>query len=726
MKLAKLMLSSSALWAAMVSHANADPVSLIATAIHGFLLSSTAVAATAAGTIATIAANVIVGGAVVAASLFGAQRPKGGAIKPSDAKNTFETGESSVIEGVGRVRVGGLQAFGNTDGSTRARLVCRLQGPVDAFETYYLGGREVIVEANGDVSSPPWARPGGSWANWKDKVGTGTETAWSGLLDLFPTLWTSAHRVRGIAQSQLLFYNPGLAEEKYLSLYQNGAPNSEVIARGSRIYDPFDEDCDPDIPATWVWSENSVLVCAHVLRRDPAFSAARFNWPRITVEAVKAQATVATRTGTEKRSRLWGMWAWESERGDTMHQFLDSAGLEIRLDENGLIYFELIDDEVTPEISFEPRDMYDYGWQSGPEAVDRPNICRLRYYSPERNYELADLNLAGIAWAVVQDEVDRYGPKYLDIELPFCPSAAQAQRIARRKFAVARADRVRMVTNMVGLAAWGLLYAQIEEPDLGDILNVRMEAPRIDDENGSVEIPCTVWPSLPAWNPSVDEALPPEVIPELGYESNLITPNSPNAAIQITYPNGAKELRLGYSLPAQAYNIVEANFRTYTGGLPNAWQGMNEIGGNVAWEPGDFLGQTIGARVRVFNGDDGSYFSEPANLTVGSDNTPCSAPVLVTGGNTTEQLGGLDVKVRATDVQCAAIRLQRKVALGAYETIDTKNARPMQELTFVDPPVDGQSPGTVIARRLQTLTSDGTAGTALIFEYTVPDEGGSG
>ncbi|TDX72593.1 putative tail protein [Neorhizobium sp. R1-B] len=712
MKLTKLLLASGATWAAMVSHAHADPVSLIATAIHGFLLSSTAIAATAAGTLATIAANVIVGGALVAGSLLLGGQRRGGAIKPSDAKNTFESGESSVIEGVGRVRVGGLQAFGNTDGSTRARLVCRLQGPVDAFETFYLGGREVIVESNGDVSSPPWARPGGSWANWQNKLGTGAETAWAGLMSLFPTLWTSDHRVRGIAQSQLLFYNPGLTEEKYLSLYQNGAPNSESIIRGSLIYDPR--------TGLTAWSDNSAIICAHVLRRDPAFTFERFNWTKIATTANAADVLVATRTGTEKRSRLWGMWAWESERGETMQQFLDSAGLEIRLDEDGLIYFEFIDDVIAPEIEFDPRDIYDYSWQSGPEAVERPNICRVKYYSPERNYELSDLTLEGIvAWAKIDDEVDRYGDKFFDLELPFCPSASQAQRIARRKFAIARADRGRMVTKMVGLAAWGLLYAEVEEPDLGDLIKVRMDPPRIDDENGSVEIPFTVWPTLAAWNPATDEAPAPDVIPELGYETDMITPNPPGAAIQITYPGGGKEMRIGYNLPAQPYTTVEANYRTYSGGLPGAWQSMAEFGGTVAGINGDFLGQTIDARVRVFNGDDGSYFSDPASLVVGVDNAPCGAPNLVSGGVVTDPPPTkLAVTVSAPEGRCAAIRLQRRVNLGAWSTVATFQTQPFAPVAF-ESLADGSS-GSVTEWQIQTLTSNGTAGTPLIFSYTAP------
>lgn len=713
-----LLLTSAACWVG-ASPAHAGIESLII-GIHGFLLSSTAISAAATGALATVIGYGIAGAAVVGAALLGGQQ-KGGAVKPADAKSNFETGESSVIEGVGRVRVGGLKAFGNTDGSTRARLLCRLQGPIDAVETYYLGQREVTVEANGDVSSPPWARRGGSWCNWQDKIGTGSESAWAGLMSLFPSLWTSAHRVRGIAQSQLLFYNPGLEEKKYLSLYQSGAPESEWVARASRIY-------DPRLGAV-TWTDNGPLICAHVLRRDPAFTFERFNWAKVAEAANKADVLVATLTGTEKRCRLWGMWAWESERGETMRQFLDSAGLEIRLDGDGLIYFEFIDDEITPEISFTPADIYDYSWAAGPEAVERPNIARVKYYSPERNYELSDLVVEDkVAWAKIQPEVDKYGPKYYDLELPFCPSASQAQRILRRMFALERADRGTMITNMVGLAAWGLLYAEIEEPDLGDIELLRLAAPRVDDDNGSVEIPFTIWPTLTPWNPATDEAPAPDLIPELGYETDMITPAAPTGVLQITYPGGAKELRVSFSLPDQDYDFVEATYRTYTGDLPKAYQSMNEYpfttSATMAYDGVDVLGRTIDARVRVFDGEDGSYFSEPLNVVVGESNASPPPPVLVSGGATSDTgsvSASISIVVQAGQIRVAALRIQRRItSSGSWSTVLTQNVRPNQQVNFAEIVSAGSG---APQWRVQSIVSDGSAGSELLI---IPSSSGGG
>lgn len=723
MKSVRLLFASGASYVAMATHAHADPVSLIATAIHGFLLSSTAVAATAAGTIATIAANVIVGGAFVGLSLFGRQRQPG-TVKPSDAKGTFESGESSVIEGLGRVRVGGLKAFGNTDGSTRWRLVCRLQGPIDAVEAYFVGGREVTVDPDGDVSSPPWSRAGGSWMKWEDKKGTGAETSWPALMSAFPELWTSAHLVRGIAQSLVTFFNPGLASDKYLSLYQGGVPDTEWVARASVVYDPRDESADPNSPATWGWNENGILNAVHVLRRDPAFTSDRFDWPLITTQAVKADISVATKTGSEKRARCWGMWAWEGARKDTMEDILRSIGAEIRMTADGKIWFELIDDDPLSEISFEPRDIIDLEWMSGPEAVERPNICRIKYYSPERNYELADIDMTGIAWARIDDEVTRYGPKYFDVELPFCPSASQAQRIARRLFLHARADTGIAVANMVGLAAWGRYYGEIELPDLGDVEKVKLSPPRVDDSRGTVEMPFSVWPSLSAWNPATDEADAPEPLPEMQYESDLPTPDVPTAALQITYPvSGNKEFRLGYSLPAADFSTIEATYRAYSGGLPGSWSGMTEHS-TFAYTAADLLGQEVEARVRIFEGDDGSYYSDPLHtLSVGVNNTACGQPNLVSGGATgSNPNASLGVTVNAGELRCASIRLDRRVdsggGFGAWSTRDEQDVRPLQDRTFTDSYL-GLGGGFTVEWRLITKTAGGVEGAPRTFSVHV-------
>jgi hypothetical protein len=81
-------------------------------------------------------------------------------------------------------------------------------------------------------------------------LGTSTQTADATLISLFPTLWTSAHRARGVAYLICEFDYDETA-------FPSGLPNVSAIIRGAKLYDPR--------TATTVWSENPALMVRHVL-----------------------------------------------------------------------------------------------------------------------------------------------------------------------------------------------------------------------------------------------------------------------------------------------------------------------------------------------------------------------------------------------------------------------------------------------------------------------------
>jgi hypothetical protein len=81
-------------------------------------------------------------------------------------------------------------------------------------------------------------------------LGTSTQTADATLISLFPTLWTSAHRARGVAYLICEFDYDETA-------FPSGLPSVSAIIRGAKLYDPR--------TATTVWSENPALMVRHVL-----------------------------------------------------------------------------------------------------------------------------------------------------------------------------------------------------------------------------------------------------------------------------------------------------------------------------------------------------------------------------------------------------------------------------------------------------------------------------
>ena len=455
------------------AYAGFDPVSLTIEASIFALLTEVGVSVAA-----SLVLTPLIFAAATAAVFYGigtflAQNAPGmgdGTVDPGAAKGTFESSNSPELNAVGRVRLGGLKAFGNTVEDRRYRLTLHCKGETDGYEEFFLGEREVIADHTGDgaVSSFPWQDDLGTWAYIKTKFGTDSETSWSDLQTDFSEIWTPDHRARGIAQSLTKFVNPGLATEKYLQLYQGGVPDVSVTKRvGKNVYDPRTE--------TSQWTENGILNALHILVRTyPEFSLADIDLDFISDEADRADATIATLAGNVARSRCSGVWSSETARGDNLQTVLDSIGALIEPRSGGEKFgLRLYDDVPTAETTVYLRNIVSITWQSGPQGVERPNICRVKYYSPERNYEMAEIDLTGIAWARIDDEITAYGEKYFDVNLPFCMNSGQAQRRARQKFALARADSGINKTNMAGLAVWGCRFANFEFPDdLGTILTM--------------------------------------------------------------------------------------------------------------------------------------------------------------------------------------------------------------------------------------------------------------
>lgn len=724
MKIVKKMLLAGASVLAMTGYAQADPIT-----IGGFLFTNTFLSASfSLGTLIT-ATQVGLGLAVSAGlslvgGAFGAQQNNG--TDPGQFKSVFQSSDASEVNAIGRCKIGGLQVFGNTNDYDRYRLIAHSATPLVAAEQYYLGERPVTVETSGLVSSPPYAKPSGSWVEWNVKGDAdGTETAWSDLMSAFPSLWTSDHKLKGISQSLIKYTSPGISTAKFGKLYQTGVPNGAIEGRWCRIYDPREGGADLDDDSTWIWSTNGILCAAHIMRQYPDLADSAFDWDFISDEADKADVLVATKTGTEPRSSMSGTWLSESNRGDTMQEVLDSIGAEIVLSDAGLIRIRLLDDEPDSEMTFVEKHRIDTDWQSGPEAVERPNVCRIKYYSAERGYEMADIDMTGIGWARIDDEVTRYGEKVMDINLPFCPSASQAQRLARRAFLGARADSGVIVTNMSGMAAWGLSYGEVALPDLDESPISKLSAPRCDDENGTVEIPYIVWPQElidNPWNPATMEADAPPEIPDLSFVSDLDTPVAPSEAIVVQYPDTSYETRIAFTSVVGAVT-AEAVYRTYTGSEPDAYAGMTEYlnpgTGWFAWVAENLVGEKVDFKARFFDADEeGSYFSPL--LTVNSmaiDNSALSTPNLDVVQTNEPDLSKYYFASTASSDDINVVKL----VVTATDSSDvTEQVRPLDEVTgnyeVVAPAIGSKSFDITVT----AYTSDGTASTAATYNYVVP------
>lgn len=619
----KLVVVTLVVFAAGTVPAAADPVSLIVSAVNAI-----AAAAGISTTIATIAGTAITLGQVVAAGvligagiLLNSSESGSSSVDPGKAKEVFSSEASPELRAVGYARLGGLKVFGDTTGYDRYRLVAHCKGPITGTVAYYLGDREVIVEADGTVSSPPWPKSGGSYCVIKEDNGADDKTAWADLISAFPTLWTAEHRVRGIAQSLVKYVSPGVSNSKYLKLYSGGAPDLEKVVRGEAVFDPRVAGQKVDDASTWTWSDNGILVAVHIARTFPEFSASEFNWVRIAAEADRADALVATKTGTEKRSRCWGVWSSETKRGELMESVLRSIGGEF-IDTGEGLAIVLVDDIREAEIDIATRHIITATMEAGPESVERPNVCVVKYYSPERDYELSEIDMSTIGWARVDSEVSATGVQEYTFEAAFCPSASQAQRLARRAFALERADRWNLTTNMVGLIAWGARMASFTPPDLDEVILGILSPPRVDDTAATVEVPLKAWPELEPWEPSTMEATAPTAIPDIPLDSALDRPAAPTGLSTTANSDGTYQLTASYALTGLSYDTIEASYRDVSDGVTSAWSSMTETAtsatATLATNPS---GRTFEVRLRIFKDDDSSNWSPSLTATLPADVT---------------------------------------------------------------------------------------------------------
>lgn len=657
-----LLAASTVLYPAQ---ALADPVSVGTFIINGLITlggagSALAFAATSLSAL-TVGQIALAAGAIAFSVLTsGGSR---GRIDPGKAKEEITTDETSEVQGIGIIRLSGATNFGNNKHPNMYRSILHLKGPVAGIIKTYVNGREVIKDSSDQVLSAPWATINSStgavtsYLKLETKLGDGTETAWSALVSDFPEFWSTDHRIRGIFQTLVTAVNPGIATTLYQKLYSvSSYPKIEYEVLTALVYDPRKDSTvsggsgthRADDSATWEWSDNGPLGATYMLMQYPDVTYDLIDWDLTLEQADLADVTVTTKTGTEKRSRISGVWPSMNERGSTLQQALDSIGGELVLTSVGKFYVRLVDDNPDAEVTFTENDVYQESWQSGPDGIERPNTCRVSYYSPEREYEMTEINLDGIAWAIIDDEVTRWGEKIFEIKLPFCFSASQAQRIARRMFTQARADRGSVKLDMSGMAAWGCYYADIDI--MGEATRCKITSPRCNDQDGTVDLGFIKLDTLAAWNPAVDEADAPAVKPPQEDDTALATPAAPTAMFSVTLSTTAKVMRIIYSSVPSATGYL-ASYATVAGdGSVSAYAPMTQYSGvTVSRVNGDFIGQVLQGKVQAYDADGSSNFSDASSAITIAHNT--DAPVAV--ANFTQNIdasSGLNVQTFSFDV----------------------------------------------------------------------------
>lgn len=382
--------------------------------------------------------NFIVAGAAFALSfgasfLGGGSRPKVSPIAfdfASQARDRLETFPSAVESHkvvYGEAKVGGPIVFAESFGSknTYLQMVVPVAGhEIEGFTGLFFDEIEMDPVADFDVdrnlTTTRYAQRARAWFH----EGAGDQVANSALI-AESTMWTSSHRLRGLAYSFVSLQYRRKA-------YPNGRPKMAFKVRGRKLWDPRDTSQDQADPSTWAWSNNWALCALDYLMADFGLRAGldEIDLPSFIAAANISDELVEMGTGespsAQARYTCDGVVDTAEKPIDIMEDLL-SAGAGALSYSQGK-YHLFAGAYLTPTVTLTADDL------AGPIEVEtkpprrtRFNAVRGTFVDPAKLYEPTDFPMRTNATYEVEDG----GIQIVeDIELPFTQDAVRAQRIA--------------------------------------------------------------------------------------------------------------------------------------------------------------------------------------------------------------------------------------------------------------------------------------------------------
>ena len=147
----------------------------------------------------------------------------------------------------GKTRASGSMVFVHTtDQNKWLHLVVTLAPhEVESIDTVFFNDDIIMIDSDGDTTDSRFTDDDGTpLITIKKHLGSSTQTVDTDLKSYAPNVWTSNHRLRGIAY---LYVRLGWKE----GLWPNGIPNISAIVKGKKLYDTRD--------TTTAYSTNSAL-----------------------------------------------------------------------------------------------------------------------------------------------------------------------------------------------------------------------------------------------------------------------------------------------------------------------------------------------------------------------------------------------------------------------------------------------------------------------------------
>lgn len=479
---------------------------------------------TAAIVNAAVGTALVVGASYAVAKLTAPKMPR-----PADGNTERRDNLAVRFFPYGLCKVSGPVLFLEVNDHNLLKITAVSARELGAMDYLVVDGHGSGIPLSGGISGSD-----GSWSNWtasgtqygnvRTHRGTDTQAADAMLMANYPGLWTSDHRLRGIAYVAALFETPEgeLAGEKFQEAFPTGEPTLGVIG-GVKLYDPRKDSTNGgsgshrmNDPTSWEFSDNQRLACLDWLtwRDGYAKDWSRIDWSTWVPQINMADDAIALKAGgTEPRYRIATIVSLDEPKSRVLRRILDAGDQQLFMTAAGLIGSRGGIWQA-PTVSLDATALIETQFTHGVPAMDRCNEFQLSAMLPSHDY--AEVDLA--PWSNESDPEFTAGiVRRQPLQLSQVPSNGQAQRLAKIRMAKMNPDwsgSIRTTFKALDALGASVINLSFDELDVpadsfdGPFL-VNGKIGFLSDRTGMTLTVSSIDPACYDWDAATEENDPP-------------------------------------------------------------------------------------------------------------------------------------------------------------------------------------------------------------------------
>jgi hypothetical protein len=612
---------------------------VIAAPIFSFLISSTAIATTLAGPLATaLGYAIFAGGVYLASSFFAPKQQKAKVPEPGDGSYNLKQNVPSRAYVLGRCKKGGDYVFLENTSAEVHHIMVWASHRIHGFVTHYAHDLALTLDSNGDPTNA-FRLDGSPNVRIQTRLGLDTETPYASAVLNYPSIWSSSSRGDGLASVMMICNRVPL--ERYTDVYPNQMPEWSAVGDGALLYDPRKDSTQGGSgshrytnPSTWEFSRNIALMrlwhLCHPVGGKMSYE--DMYLPDWINAANVCDQLVTNRSGGTERRYHGGFWFQANNDPIEVGRVMDEAAeLVVHERADGKIGVHA-GEFVEPDITISERHIFALKLDKNRRRSGTVLAVRGRYVNPANAFNTEDAAIYGDPYGLADDTTERTKT----FENVAIQSHNHCQRKQKITFIRANARKVSLSVD----------YTADDMRIIPQRRFVRVNYPRRGLVNAVVEI--TSSPSIDLRNMRL--SFSGIVVPETLYDFNAAVEEGAPGAVATILPPVTVALPAGFSATVQTEVVAGGSTAAY---LLGSWDAgpsatnyemefervsgstgpssvFTNAGAVQARTPYVADGVQYKVRLRAWSGGRSSAWTDYVTLTTTADPTP---PGLVAGAD---------------------------------------------------------------------------------------------